>query len=254
MKMNKSWSWSGYICKTSSPVTGSILRIIRKASGVKGSCFKLASSVSMVTDWRWLLTHLATWDTFNINNFPLVVIINQKENTASSFFIHTVYSTQPYTLLFLSLLMMLNSLVLDRLRRGVKFQSAAITSRLFHYQRDCSVSIYRSESFYSDSFRANTIRFFDSDGGKHQCRALPLCKSYTSCCQADKQKHCFLFSTEYFTDLEGRKEQDPSLHWDFYSSSLFGKKPWESSWICLFVCKSVRILIDPILCQFQFVN
>nr|XP_046261455.1 BCL-6 corepressor-like protein 1 isoform X2 [Scatophagus argus] len=29
------------------------------------------------------------------------------------------------------------------------------------------------------------------------------------------------FLTEYFTDLEGRKEQDPSLHWDFYSSSLF---------------------------------
>ncbi|KAM9356674.1 uncharacterized protein bcorl1 [Symphorus nematophorus] len=29
------------------------------------------------------------------------------------------------------------------------------------------------------------------------------------------------FLTDYFTDLEGRKEQDPSLHWDFYSSSLF---------------------------------
>ncbi|KAI3351607.1 hypothetical protein L3Q82_020444 [Scortum barcoo] len=29
------------------------------------------------------------------------------------------------------------------------------------------------------------------------------------------------FLTEYFTDLEGRKEQDPSLPWDFYSSSLF---------------------------------
>lgn len=28
---------------------------------------------------------------------------------------------------------------------------------------------------------------------------------------------------EYFTDLEGRGEQDPTLHWDFYSSSLFGK-------------------------------
>lgn len=31
--------------------------------------------------------------------------------------------------------------------------------------------------------------------------------------------------TEYFTDLEGRKEEDASLHWDFYSSSLFGKEP-----------------------------
>lgn len=29
------------------------------------------------------------------------------------------------------------------------------------------------------------------------------------------------FLTEYFTDLEGRNEQDPSLPWDFYSSSLF---------------------------------
>uniref|UniRef100_UPI0037E9AEE9 BCL-6 corepressor-like protein 1 n=1 Tax=Semicossyphus pulcher TaxID=241346 RepID=UPI0037E9AEE9 len=29
------------------------------------------------------------------------------------------------------------------------------------------------------------------------------------------------FLTEYFTDLEGRKDQDPSLPWDFYSSSLF---------------------------------
>ncbi|XP_068596779.1 BCL-6 corepressor-like protein 1 [Brachionichthys hirsutus] len=29
------------------------------------------------------------------------------------------------------------------------------------------------------------------------------------------------FLTEYFTDLEGRQEQDASLHWDFYSSSLF---------------------------------
>ncbi|XP_029918263.1 BCL-6 corepressor-like protein 1 isoform X2 [Myripristis murdjan] len=29
------------------------------------------------------------------------------------------------------------------------------------------------------------------------------------------------FLTEYFTDLEGRSEQDLSLHWDFYSSSLF---------------------------------
>ncbi|KAM3613191.1 uncharacterized protein V6R79_022283 [Siganus canaliculatus] len=29
------------------------------------------------------------------------------------------------------------------------------------------------------------------------------------------------FLTEYFTDLEGRKEHDPSLPWDFYSSSLF---------------------------------
>lgn len=34
----------------------------------------------------------------------------------------------------------------------------------------------------------------------------------------------FIFP-EYFTDLEGRKEQDPSLHWDFYSSSLFGRNP-----------------------------
>ncbi|XP_076595323.1 uncharacterized protein bcorl1 isoform X2 [Chaetodon auriga] len=29
------------------------------------------------------------------------------------------------------------------------------------------------------------------------------------------------FLTEYFTDLEGRRDQDPSLPWDFYSSSLF---------------------------------
>ncbi|XP_033489439.1 uncharacterized protein bcorl1 isoform X1 [Epinephelus lanceolatus] len=29
------------------------------------------------------------------------------------------------------------------------------------------------------------------------------------------------FLTEYFTDLEGRKEQDSSLPWEFYSSSLF---------------------------------
>ncbi|XP_047441757.1 BCL-6 corepressor-like protein 1 isoform X2 [Mugil cephalus] len=29
------------------------------------------------------------------------------------------------------------------------------------------------------------------------------------------------FLTEYFTDLESRGEQDPSLPWDFYSSSLF---------------------------------
>lgn len=55
------------------------------------------------------------------------------------------------------------------------------------------------------------------------------------------------FFTEYFTDLEGRKEQDPSLHWDFYSSSLFGKKPYNGCWICLSVCKSVRPLIDQIL-------
>uniref|UniRef100_A0A672JAX2 BCL-6 corepressor PCGF1 binding domain-containing protein n=2 Tax=Salarias fasciatus TaxID=181472 RepID=A0A672JAX2_SALFA len=30
-----------------------------------------------------------------------------------------------------------------------------------------------------------------------------------------------IFLTEYFTDLEGRNEQDPSVPWDFYSSSLF---------------------------------
>lgn len=29
------------------------------------------------------------------------------------------------------------------------------------------------------------------------------------------------FLSEYFTDLEGRSEHDPGLHWDFYSSSLF---------------------------------
>uniref|UniRef100_A0A672SXP1 BCL-6 corepressor PCGF1 binding domain-containing protein n=1 Tax=Sinocyclocheilus grahami TaxID=75366 RepID=A0A672SXP1_SINGR len=28
-------------------------------------------------------------------------------------------------------------------------------------------------------------------------------------------------STEYFTDLEGRTDQDPTLQWDFYSSSVF---------------------------------
>lgn len=35
----------------------------------------------------------------------------------------------------------------------------------------------------------------------------------------------FLFNPEYFTDLEGRSDHDPALHWDFYSSFLFGKKP-----------------------------
>ncbi|XP_061542370.1 BCL-6 corepressor-like protein 1 isoform X2 [Phycodurus eques] len=38
------------------------------------------------------------------------------------------------------------------------------------------------------------------------------------------------FLTEYFIDLEGRGEQDPTLHWDFYSSSLFetGEEPcWD---------------------------
>uniref|UniRef100_A0A3Q2TH72 BCL-6 corepressor PCGF1 binding domain-containing protein n=1 Tax=Fundulus heteroclitus TaxID=8078 RepID=A0A3Q2TH72_FUNHE len=29
------------------------------------------------------------------------------------------------------------------------------------------------------------------------------------------------FLTEYFSDLEGRSEKDPSLPWDFYGSSLF---------------------------------
>lgn len=29
------------------------------------------------------------------------------------------------------------------------------------------------------------------------------------------------FLSEYFTDLQGRSEHDPGLHWDFYSSSLF---------------------------------
>lgn len=29
------------------------------------------------------------------------------------------------------------------------------------------------------------------------------------------------FLTEYFTDLEGRSDHDPALHWDFYSSFLF---------------------------------
>uniref|UniRef100_H3C0X2 BCL-6 corepressor PCGF1 binding domain-containing protein n=1 Tax=Tetraodon nigroviridis TaxID=99883 RepID=H3C0X2_TETNG len=38
------------------------------------------------------------------------------------------------------------------------------------------------------------------------------------------------FLTEYFTDLEGRKEQDPSLHWDFYSSSLFAETDQEACW------------------------
>lgn len=35
---------------------------------------------------------------------------------------------------------------------------------------------------------------------------------------------CDCLSTEYFSDLEGRADQDPSLLWDFYSSSVFGKK------------------------------
>lgn len=30
-----------------------------------------------------------------------------------------------------------------------------------------------------------------------------------------------IFLSEYFTDLQGRNEHDPGLHWDFYSSSLF---------------------------------
>ncbi|XP_072292761.1 uncharacterized protein bcorl1 [Eucyclogobius newberryi] len=29
------------------------------------------------------------------------------------------------------------------------------------------------------------------------------------------------FLSEYFTDLQGRSEQDPGLHWDFYSSTMF---------------------------------
>lgn len=33
--------------------------------------------------------------------------------------------------------------------------------------------------------------------------------------------------SEYFTDLEGRNDQDPTLPWDFYGSSLFGEKPWK---------------------------
>ncbi|CAL8356189.1 unnamed protein product [Merluccius merluccius] len=33
--------------------------------------------------------------------------------------------------------------------------------------------------------------------------------------------HMKTFLTEYFTDLEGRSEQDPGLLWDFHSSSLF---------------------------------
>lgn len=51
---------------------------------------------------------------------------------------------------------------------------------------------------------------------------------YRSCCcplnSAETVTTSFIFP-EYFTDLEGRKEQDPSLHWDFYSSSLFGRNP-----------------------------
>ncbi|XP_028315939.1 BCL-6 corepressor-like protein 1 isoform X2 [Gouania willdenowi] len=38
------------------------------------------------------------------------------------------------------------------------------------------------------------------------------------------------FLTEYFTDLEGRKELDPSLPWDFYSSSLFETDQQEPCW------------------------
>lgn len=30
-----------------------------------------------------------------------------------------------------------------------------------------------------------------------------------------------VFLSEYFTDLQGRSEHDPGLHWDFYSSALF---------------------------------
>ncbi|XP_077465342.1 uncharacterized protein bcorl1 [Stigmatopora argus] len=38
------------------------------------------------------------------------------------------------------------------------------------------------------------------------------------------------FLTEYFTDLEGRNELDPTLHWDFYSSSLFEMTGEEPCW------------------------
>ncbi|XP_077588449.1 uncharacterized protein bcorl1 [Stigmatopora nigra] len=38
------------------------------------------------------------------------------------------------------------------------------------------------------------------------------------------------FLTEYFTDLEGRNELDPTLHWDFYSSSLFETTGEEPCW------------------------
>nr|XP_005173374.1 BCL-6 corepressor-like protein 1 isoform X2 [Danio rerio] len=37
------------------------------------------------------------------------------------------------------------------------------------------------------------------------------------------------FLKEYFTDLEGRTDQDPSLQWDFYSSSVF-EKDQEPCW------------------------
>ncbi|KAG7329112.1 hypothetical protein KOW79_007286 [Hemibagrus wyckioides] len=37
------------------------------------------------------------------------------------------------------------------------------------------------------------------------------------------------FLKEYFTDLEGRPDQDPSLQWDFYSSSVF-EKDQEACW------------------------
>lgn len=47
---------------------------------------------------------------------------------------------------------------------------------------------------------------------------------FTASFTDNKLKLCHFF-VEYFVDLEGRKEQDPSLHWDFYSSSLFGKRP-----------------------------
>ncbi|XP_057706958.1 BCL-6 corepressor-like protein 1 isoform X2 [Corythoichthys intestinalis] len=38
------------------------------------------------------------------------------------------------------------------------------------------------------------------------------------------------FLTEYFTDLEGRSEHDSTLHWDFYSSSLFETTGEEPCW------------------------
>uniref|UniRef100_A0A8C5H546 BCL-6 corepressor PCGF1 binding domain-containing protein n=1 Tax=Gouania willdenowi TaxID=441366 RepID=A0A8C5H546_GOUWI len=41
---------------------------------------------------------------------------------------------------------------------------------------------------------------------------------------------CFFPFPEYFTDLEGRKELDPSLPWDFYSSSLFETDQQEPCW------------------------
>ncbi|XP_045885905.1 BCL-6 corepressor-like protein 1 isoform X2 [Micropterus dolomieu] len=52
------------------------------------------------------------------------------------------------------------------------------------------------------------------------------------------------FLTEYFIDLEGRKEQEPSLPWDFYSSSLF-ETDQEPCWDFLLSKQNQELGEDP---------